>query len=101
MSSFMMSVRNFPQRYEKMLGDWGAGILLTTGGIVRRYATMALRSLSESSAIDGHGIGYGIMRVLFRRIPFVRSVLISSSVQFPSPVSLSEVRLYETWLSNG
>ena len=59
-----------------MFGRAGAGIRFEMGGIVRRYATMAVRSDGVRLAYDGQGIGNGSIRLPSCRIPFVRTALI-------------------------
>ncbi len=56
-------------------------------------AITALRSVSLSVENEAQSIGNGSIRLPSFRMPFVTARLISSSVQLPSPVSLSEVRL--------
>src|SRR5580765_5593876 len=83
---------NLPHRCTGRKVQLGRGTLLRTGGTVRRYATIALRSSSFMVENDGQSIGNGRSRVPSRKVPLVMTRLISSSVQLPRPVSLSDVR---------
>src|SRR3954452_1148429 len=93
MSSPSTSMRNLAHRYTGTSVRVGRGTLFFTGGTVRRYATIALTSDSFIVEKEGQSIGNGSMREPSLRVPFVITRLISSSVQLPSPVSLSDVRL--------
>src|SRR5665213_251329 len=96
-----MSILNFPHRYTGRNVRDGLGTLFTTGGIVRRYATIAFRSSGLSVENDGQSIGNGSRRVPSRSTPRVMTCLIWSSVQAPRPVSLSDVRLPDGYSPNG
>ena len=70
-----------------------SGGMFLMGGTVFRYAKMALRSLSVSSANESAGIGGRIGRPVPRWTPFLSALTKVSTSHAPRPVSGSGVRL--------
>src|SRR5436309_2820475 len=87
-----ISILNLPHKYTGRKGRVTFGTLFEIGAIDRRYATMASRSSGVIAAKPGQSMGNGGIRVPSFMIPRVIARLISSSVQLPRPVSLSDVR---------
>src|SRR5215813_8891677 len=73
----------------------GAGSAPPSGGIERKYATIASRSLSCACEYNPYGMNGSSLRPL-RLKPVVIAVLISSFVHLPRPASGSGVRFADT-----
>ena len=89
-----ISILNLPHRYTGKNVHLGGGTLFDTGGTVRRYATIAFEIVGRQRR-ERRPVHRDRAAAACRlcRMPRVIARLISSSVQLPRPVSLSDVRL--------